>query len=441
VLVRCVAIALHSLSLLVPEAGGRDRWRTRWARSLGDYVLWLESRGLPKAAVRKLLLRYLSDGAAEAFSSRWPAPVIREGTQRRLRSPWVALVLPLTVLALGLWWSHGVSLLRTAWRPLAPAAGDRLVTAVPERSFFGKAHGFTPRQFYLVQTRTKSYSTIAGYAIRLQNIDGRLRRIALVTPGLFGMLGMTEGQVYVTEQLGPEWLGRSIQTGGRSYRVTGVWPRDFRPALMRPDFWIPETPDRLDTTMAALLAPGVTLDAASKELRETLLSAPVRKGSGTPTAVVPLRPGPAAILQSLWTGFICTSIGLVCYAIWCASRRHTRRMELFFLAKAVPLMAGVFCCSVAGVGIQASGTAAGPFLVFWLSGIGAVLAIWWARRDQHLRCPRCLARMTLSVQIGSHGAALLEGVGDEVLCEYGHGSLWLPGTAAQGFGPEVWRSQ
>jgi hypothetical protein len=429
------------LSLLVPNAGERERWRARWVRSLGDYVLWLESRGLPKADIRKLLLRYLSDGAAEAFTSRWPVPVLRDGTQRRLRSPWVALALPLTVLALGLWWSNGVSLLRTALRPLEPAAGDRLVTAVPEHSFFGKAHGFTPRQFDLVRNRSKSYSAIAGYAIRLQNVDGRLRRIALVTPGLFGMLGMTEGQAYVTEQLGPEWLGRPVQTGGRIYRITCVWPRDFRPALARPDFWIPEIPDGFDTTMVALLAPGVTLEAASKELRETLMSAPVRKGAGTPTAVIPLRSGPAAILQSLWIGFVSTAIGLVCYAIWCAIRRRALRMELFFLAKALPLIAGVFCCSVAGIGIPASGTAAGPFIVFWLSGIGAVLAIWWARRDQHLRCPRCLARMTLSVQIGTHGAALLEGVGDEVLCEYGHGSLWLPGTAAQGFGPEVWRSQ
>ena len=47
----------------------------------------------------------------------------------------------------------------------------------------------------------------------------------------------------------------------------------------------------------------------------------------------------------------------------------------------------------------------------------------------------------MSVQIGTHGASLLEGVGDEFLCEYGHGSLWLPGVPPQAFGPEVWRDQ
>ena len=447
-LVRCVAIALKWLSLLVPQADGRERWRARWPHSLPAYASWLDSRQLPANEVRRQLLRYLNDAGVEAASARWPLPEVRELWLRRLRKPWVALILPLTMLATGLWWSNGASFWRASRRPLSTAWGERLVTAVPERSFFGKAHGFTPRQFKIIGERARSFAALDGYAIRLETVESRgepsrVRRLALAGPGVFAALGFAGNQAYVAEQLGASrWLGRTIVTGGHSYRIGGVWPGDLRPALTRPDFWLPERPaERFDTTMVAVLAPGVSYETASREIRDILLSAPARRGSGTPTAVIPLRHGQAGMLGALWAGFLVTLAGLVGFAAWRATRQGLWRLELFFLAKALPLMAGIFCWSVAGFARPASGSASGPFLIFWLTGIAAVMGIWWARRDQRLRCPECLTRMTLAVQIGTHGAALLEGVGDEVLCEYGHGALWLPGAPAQAFGPEVWRSE
>jgi hypothetical protein len=192
--------------------------------------------------------------------------------------------------------------------------------------------------------------------------------------------------------------------------------------------------------MVALLKPGVSHEAASGELRDVLLSAPPRRGSGTPTAVIPLRHSQAGVLGELWWSLLVLIFGLSVFAIWNATRNRTWRLELFFLAKVSALATGVMLCASASMVMLTSGTASGPFFIFWLTGVAVVLGIWWARRDQHLRCPHCLARMTLAVQIGTHGASLLEGVGDEVLCEYGHGSLWVPGAPSQAFGPEVWRA-
>ena len=444
---RCVAIALDWLSLLVPEAGEREHWRARWFHSLPSYNAWLESRNLPPAVLREHLFRYLRDGAAEAFSSRWEMAAIRDEWRRKFRAPGVALFLPFALLAVGLWSSDMADRLRASFRPIAPApVGDRLVTAVPERSFFGKTQGFTPRQFGLIRERASSYSTLSGYAIRWQTVavpggDVRLRRIAVAGPGVFSIFGLREGQAYAAGELGSKWVGRTLYTGGQRYRIAGVWPRNLRPALARPDFWIPQSTEQFDATMVAVLKRGVTHEAASAELRDLLLSAPARQGSGTPTAVVSLRHGQAGELGSLWSGFLALIAGLTAFAIWKAVRRRVWRTELFFLAKAIPLTSGIFLCSVATFGLLASGSASGPFFLFWLTGLGAVLGIWWARRDQELRCPHCLARMTMAVQIGTHGAALLEGVGDEVLCEYGHGSLWVPGAPAQAFGPGVWRGE
>ncbi len=354
------------------------------------------------------------------------------------------MILPFAALTLGLWWSEGAASLRAAFRPIAPTAGDRLVTALPERSFFGKAHGFTPRQFSLLRERASSYSTLAGYALRWQTVTtpeggSRLRRIALAGPGVFSTFGLREGQAYVGEQLGSAWVGQTLQTGGRSDRIAGFWPRNLRPTLARPDFWIPESTAGFDTTMVAILKPGVTHATTSREVQDILLSAPVRQDSGTPTAVVPLRHGQAKLMSSLWIGFVAVLFGVTLFAMWRAISCRSWRIKLFFLAKVAPLTAGAFLCSEAGFGMLASGSASGPFFIFWLTGVGAVLGIWWARRDQHLRCPHCLARMTMAVQIGTHGAAFLGGVGDEVLCEYGHWTLWVPGAPAQAFGPEVWR--
>lgn len=444
-LVRLLAIALGWLSLLVPEAGRRARWRARWADSLEDYALWLGSRGYPRDEIRRRLTQYLRDGAAEAFSARWPAGQLADAWRRCWRSPWVALTFPLAVLAVGWWWSEGVALLRSASRPLVASAGDRLVTAVPEHSFFGKNRGFTARQFRLIKERSQSYSTLTGYSWRQLEAGPpggpvSLRRVAFAMPELFGVLGFEDGQAYVAEQLGAEWIGRTVEIAGQRYPIAGVWPKNFRPAQARPDFWIPATPAGFHTTMVAVLKPGVTRQEATKELREILLSASASNVS--PNVVIPLVHSQSGVLNSLWVGFLLLEGGLVALVAYRILRRRAAwRLELFFLAETVPLVAGLFGCSVAGFAIPASGTVTGPFLVCWLTGMCAALGIWWARRDQHLRCPHCLARMTMSVQIGTHGASLLEGVGDEFLCEYGHGSLWLPGVPAQAFGPEVWRDQ
>ncbi len=446
-LVRLLAIALGWLSLLVPEAGLRARWRAKWADSLEDYALWLGSRGYPQDEIRRRLLQYLRDGAAEAFSARWPAGQLADAWRRRWRSPWVALSFPLAVLAAGWWCSEGAALLRSAFQPLVPAAGNRLVTAVPEHSFFGKNRGFTARQFRLLKERSRSYLTLTGYSLRQLDAGSpggpvSLRRVAFAMPELFSVFGFEDGRAYVAEQLGAEWIGRTVEIAGQRYRVAGVWPKNFRPAQARPDFWIPATPGGFHTTMVALLKPGVTAAEATKELREILLSAPARSGSGSPTAVIPLVHSQAGVLSSLWIGFLLLAGGLIALVAYRISRRRAAwRLELFFLAETLPLVGGIFGCSVAGFAIPASGTVTGPFLVCWLTGMCAALGIWWARRDQHLRCPHCLARMTMSVQIGTHGASLLQGVGDEFLCEYGHGSLWLPGVQSQAFGPEVWRDQ
>jgi len=78
-------------------------------------------------------------------------------------------------------------------------------------------------------------------------------------------------------------------------------------------------------------------------------------------------------------------------------------------------------------------------VIFWLGPIVLILGFWWCWRDQTMRCRVCQSRMTTPVRMGTHANPLLEGLGSELICPYGHGLLWMPEAAAQAFGPESWR--
>ncbi len=75
-------------------------------------------------------------------------------------------------------------------------------------------------------------------------------------------------------------------------------------------------------------------------------------------------------------------------------------------------------------------------VAFWLLAMATcALAMGWSFRDQRRRCPVCLSRLSLPVTIGSWGS-VLEPVTVELVCDRGHGSLWMTETDAAG--PDRW---
>jgi predicted permease len=76
----------------------------------------------------------------------------------------------------------------------------------------------------------------------------------------------------------PEMVGRTVQVDGVSREVVGVMPRTFRFPTADADVWVPLQLDRTDlggfrTPGIARLAPGVTADAAERELARILPTA------------------------------------------------------------------------------------------------------------------------------------------------------------------------
>jgi hypothetical protein len=57
---------------------------------------------------------------------------------------------------------------------------------------------------------------------------------------------------------------------------------------------------------------------------------------------------------------------------------------------------------------------------------GSFLAARWIIADQRNRCPVCLRLLAHPVRIGESSRILLEWHGTELMCERGHGLLYVP---------------
>jgi hypothetical protein len=58
--------------------------------------------------------------------------------------------------------------------------------------------------------------------------------------------------------------------------------------------------------------------------------------------------------------------------------------------------------------------------------VGYVLAFRWVLKDQRQRCPVCLRLLSNPTRIGQRSQSLLDWYGTELMCEKGHGLLYVP---------------
>lgn len=101
-----------------------------------------------------------------------------------------------------------------------------------------------------------------------------------------------------------------------------------------------------------------------------------------------------------------------------------RPKRWIFLAAKVALVLPIVLCGsvaltqIAGV-IEAQPQAAIVCYFF---------AFRWVLKDQRRRCPVCLRLLANPVRIGQSSRFLLDWNGTELMCEQGHGLLYIPGT-------------
>ena len=100
------------------------------------------------------------------------------------------------------------------------------------------------------------------------------------------------------------------------------------------------------------------------------------------------------------------------------------RRWLFFVIKIALIFQIVYCASISLMLI--------PSWVIYL------IAFRWALIDQRQRCPVCLRSLTKPTQIGWPSQTFLEWYGTELICERGHGLLYVPEIPSSCYNTQRW---
>jgi hypothetical protein len=258
----------------------------------------------------------------------------------------------------------------------------------------------------------------------------------------------------------PKAIGQHFEVGGRALKLAGVMPRGFSFLSEPIAVWVAAPPEQPIPPRrwwmglrgaVARLAPGVNPSAAASDLREALVRARAARVGfqvrATPIADLIYRP-----VWSYGEDFLIALALVLLWAAFHTVRDHqlgapwkvTCRFWGFFVFKTLLPLAALFVLVFEFSGSMRLGVTGGvrpgqsPLSVWFFYSVMTVILIW-AVRDQPKRCRVCLFRMHHPIRIGVAGPVLLETSGEEVMCPYGHGSVF---TSESVLGSEIsdrWR--
>jgi hypothetical protein len=258
-------------------------------------------------------------------------------------------------------------------------------------------------------------------------------------------------------QTNPAILGRRLVLDGRPVIIVGVLAPSFWAISLRIDFWLPFHLDPYRTVPYAVntvarLRPGVTSDQAQRELRAlarnyrtsgadaelTSLESRIRPRRTFLAALLPL-----AALTVVGVFLIAGRLALAAFGR--GSLRYAWRYWSFFTLKASLLFGGVSavwlelkCAAILNLGALTDPVL--DAMVSWLFLLISVATLGLSVYDQRHRCPVCLSRLALPITLGSWSSALFDPARTELLCEHGHGALYVPDTASSASESERWQA-
>lgn len=441
-------------SLIVPS-NLRAEWKRRWDREIWNWWAFLAEHGAFDRDARAQLLRHSWGSFPDAVRTRWGASGAR--VLAWVRSPGLCLALAALPLAVMIAWT-GLAGLRTLATPLPYRQPERLVLLT-------HMEPFRPQSLHVMSLaawrKAVRLEGLAAYVAGESRMDGKKVMRGRAEPGFFGLLGARAalGSLSAAESAAgappavishrlwksrfgsdPAAVGRTIRLDGQTFRVAGVTEPQFWFFRRDVDVWTPlvlpspaETGDRRFGAVARLKDFARARDV-ERELSNIVWEISPRHGvwvQALPLAER-LRFGLRYYLGLLTLALAAAAVCAV------AGFRKNRRSAAFLAAKSGLLVAGLAVCAVE-LPARAATFMAGRayFMEIWFP-IAAGLAVWWAWHDQRRRCRVCLRRLTLPVSFGNWGSPLLDRVGTELVCERGHGTLYVPGMHWSSSQPERW---
>lgn len=462
---------IHSASWLAPAAR-REEWRTRREYEAWNWWALLAERGELTPRRRREIYRFCLASYPEAVWLRFGREETAAAIRRWYRGPAMALLVPLLAIGVITALSGGFRGIRSFFAPLPYPDPSELVV-VTQQDSMGSQQSVPQHAFAVWRDEAKSLQGIAGYQRRWMKIDPlHYRLVPAITPNYFSLLGLKPllgrnfrdddspdtvllSYSYWQSDLNrdPGVVGRTVQLDGRSFKITGVLPKRFgvlTGAIAFTPMQVNQPWRRFLIGAIARLKPGVSTDAAQREMLELLKTNEVRYSQPPKLTPLDLR----RLTPLLWYGVglvfaIVIGVGMVqvrkpSFAVSHASRSRVRYWT-FFVAKTVLLLTAAMLAWIElAEAIQFrfdSGVMhdlIGGLLLSVAFIVAGACAVYWSFYDQRSRCPECLQRLTLPVTIGSWASPMLDPVTTELVCDRGHGALCLPETHSSSSERERW---
>lgn len=445
-------LLIRLASWLVPKAV-RGAWRARREREAAGWRAFLVETGRLSPETEAEILRNCWRLFPDAAGYRLPGGVSRAFRGAAFCLGLVAAAALIVVAATG-----GLPATRAALRALPYDRPERILTLARNGYWPNQTAPVTSEDIALWKSRSRAIEDIAPYywppggsEIREGWAGANFFEVLGVRPALGRLFecGDRAGAVLSHETWRKRFhadrslIGRSVGINGRAVEVLGVLPPGFWFVSHGIEVWTVLDPAAVEgrTAAVARLRAGAHPVTALGEVRTIARQRYPKQGNRQLAYVSLLGERVSGALTPFRWGF-----GLALLAAACASALASAkafRYGLFLFAKSFLLLFALaaLCCewSVAhslsmlgwsGQNMQAVGIAA-----YYL---GAPVAGLWLLEDQRRRCRVCLARLSTPTHFGSPGSCLLDPMGTELLCERGHGTLYVPDTHASTQKPEGW---
>ena len=418
-------------SLLAPGPY-RAEWRRKLNEELSDWRILADRGELPARPWGMLACAFSL--FQDTLRLRIQLERSENWSGRKIRSPlfpFCAIGAAVVLLAVCTHWFAGT---RSLLGSLPYADPDRIVLFRTSLPFGGVRVGIRSTTLELWRSRSQTISPFASYLLR--------GGVARVSPEFFDLLGVPPVQGRTFRPADRPGCCRVVRAGTSAPGVIGTMPRGFWFRLLNVDEWVPL--GQVATVQAmGRLKPGVTLQQAQEELRRIAREAPlqprIRYTDGTRVVLEPVGQFMRSPVYACGA-WLAGALGMLLTYILLRARlgreRYGWRYWAYLWGKTAFLtvvLAAFWLESTAQVS-----TGAGDLLFTWVFTVISLGALFLSFLDQRRRCPVCLHRLTLPVSIGSWSSALIDPVSTELVCEQGHGTLYVAETASSDREPELW---
>jgi len=423
----------------------RAAWRKQRERELWHWRAFLVERDRFSPESEAEMVRYCWRSLGEAAAERLhPARVVR--------SPRFCLAVLALVFCGILAGTGGLRASRALSLPLPYANPERVATLADTGTFAGARAPVRLAQLSPWKEQAQSFEGLAAYwwerPAAGAGVEANFFQVLGVRPALGRLFlpGETRS-VVISDRFWESRFGRDPKVIGKSlegHRIVGVLPAEFWFIRKDIDLWRPlaTTPERVG--VVGRLKPGINAARAEAELRTILWKNGKLRGLHLAPHVAGLqRNVRLGVVPYRWAFIVLVMPLLVVALVRRVFFGSTTRYELFFAAKAALLFG-----SLAAVFMEMA--AAGPLAFLgWppadrdalriiAFGLCVVPGMLWIFHDQRRRCRHCLHPLSMPTTFGTHSSWLLDPAGTELLCDRGHGTLYVPDTHASTQKPEGW---